>query len=199
MSLALIVLAVALSQPADAVTAPAAQDPAAAQIATFYPVLLESMKHGGSLGAGGRAAKLRPTIDRLFNMEAMAQFATGPRWQAMTPSERISVVDALTRYTVRTYAHNFDRYGDEVFRIEPHASAHGLDRLVKTTVTSSSAAPVNLSYRMREYNGSWKVIDVYYNAVSQVTAQRADFASTLAAGGAPALVAKLDEKTKAMR
>jgi phospholipid transport system substrate-binding protein len=48
---------------------------------------------------------------------------------------------------------------------------------------------------MRESGGAWKVIDVYYNsAVSSLLGQRSEYASTLASGGAPALVKKLNAK-----
>jgi phospholipid transport system substrate-binding protein len=194
MSFALIALAAVTP-----VSAPAATDPAAAQIETFDAALLETMRHGKALGPEGRAAKLRPVVAQLFEMPAMAQFAVGPRWQTMSPAEQKSITEALARYTVRTYARNFDSYDGEVFHIDPHVAAHGPDRLVKTTLTGTSGTPTTLSYRMRQYDGTWKVIDVYYNAVSQVTAERADFASTLASGGAAALVQKLDSQTKSVR
>jgi phospholipid transport system substrate-binding protein len=189
---------IALAALAPAASAPAA-DPAAAQIESFDAALVETMKHGKTLGLEGRSAKLHPTIVQLFEIPAMAQFAVGPRWQTMSPADQKAIIEALTRYTVRTYAKNFDNYDGEVFKVDPHVAAHGPDRLVKTTVTGSSGTPTNLSYRMRQYNGAWKVIDVYYNAVSQVTAERADFASTLASGGATALVHKLDSQTKSLR
>ena len=196
MPLALIALA-AVTQAA--APAAAAEDPAAARIEAFYPVLLDSMKHAKTLGFEGRVAKLRPAIAQLFNVSTMAQFAVGSRWAAMTPVQQQSITEALTRYTVRSYAKNFDGYANEQLHVDPKPAQHGPDKLVKTTITSPSAAPVSLSYRMREYGGAWKVIDVYYNAVSQVTAERADFASTLAAGGAPALVQKLDSQTQPLR
>jgi hopanoid biosynthesis associated membrane protein HpnM len=191
MSLVLLALAAAVSP---AAAAPA-MDPAAARIEAFYPVLLDSMKHAKTLGLDGRVAQLRPAIVSLFNVPVMAQFAVGPKWATMTPAEHQSITDALTRYTVRSYAKNFDSFGDEQFHVEPQPAMHGLDKLVKTTITSKEPL-VTLSYRMRQYEGTWKVIDVYYNAVSQLTAQRADFASTIAAGGAAALVKKLDGQTQ---
>ena len=46
-----------------------------------------------------------------------------------------------------------------------------------------------LTYRMRQSGGSWKVIDVYYNnSVSSLLGQRSEYASTLKTGGAGALV-----------
>jgi phospholipid transport system substrate-binding protein len=200
MSVALIALAALSAPAASSVSAPAAAaDPAVVRIEAFDAVLLDTMKHGKSLGLDGRTAKLHPAVVQLFDVPMMAQFAAGPHWRTMTPAEQKSVIEALTRYTVRTYARNFDTYGGEVFRVDPHPAVHGPDKLVKSTVASPSSAPVNLGYRMRERDGQWKVIDVYYNAVSQVTAERADFASTLSSGGAAALVQKLDSQTKTVR
>ena len=71
----------------------------------------------------------------------------------------------------------------------------GVDKLVKTKLTGSGS-DVALAYRMRDNGSGWKIIDVYYNgAISQLTTQRSDFASTLSSGGAKALVAKLDAQT----
>ena len=187
-----------VAQAASSPAAQAAPDPAVARIEAFDPVLLDTMKHAKTLGFEGRVAKLRPAITPLFDVAVMAQFAVGSRWASMTPAQQHSIADALTRYTVRSYARNFDGYAGEQLHVDPRAAIHGPDKLVKTTITSAAAAPVSLGYRMREFGGVWKVIDVYYNAVSQVTAERSDFASTLATGGASALVQKLDSQTASL-
>ena len=69
----------------------------------------------------------------------------------------------------------------------------GPDKLVHTQLISSGD-PTDLAYRMRQTtSGQWKVIDVYFNgSISQLSQQRADYASTLASGGAPALVQKIN-------
>jgi phospholipid transport system substrate-binding protein len=70
----------------------------------------------------------------------------------------------------------------------------GPDKLVHTQLVSSSGSPVDLAYRMRQASGGqWKVIDVYFNgSISQLSQQKADYASTLSNGGAQALVKKID-------
>ena len=55
-----------------------------------------------------------------------------------------------------------------------------------------SGAPVSLLYRLRGSGGAWKVIDVYYDGVSQLTLRRSDFTASLAQGGPKALIAHLD-------
>ena len=63
---------------------------------------------------------------------------------------------------------------------------------MKSQIIPKGEKPVNLTYRIREFGGAVKVIDVIYESVSQLATRRADFASTVNAGGAPALVAKLN-------
>ena len=75
---------------------------------------------------------------------------------------------------------------------------HGPDKLVKTTIVAPGSAPDTLIYRMRDYGGTWKVVDVYYNGISQVALQRSQLAGALASGGARALVRGLDKQTQAL-
>ena len=64
-------------------------------------------------------------------------------------------------------------------------------------MTGGGGDDVTLNYRMRQAGDAWKVIDVYYNgSISQLTTQRSDFASSLASGGAKALIAKLDAQSE---
>ena len=100
----------------------------------------------------------------------------------------------MARYTVRSYAHNFDHDDGERLMVDAKVGTHGPDKLVRTTITPKQGAPSVLSYRMRMFEGAWKVVDVYYDAVSQIAAQRSEFSQTLASGGASALVAQLDKK-----
>ena len=41
-------------------------------------------------------------------------------------------------------------------------------------------------------NGVWKVVDVYFNEVSQLILHRTEFAEAIASGGPPALTAHLN-------
>jgi phospholipid transport system substrate-binding protein len=68
----------------------------------------------------------------------------------------------------------------------------GPDKLVQTQIIPASGAPTGIGYRMRESGGSWKVIDVLYGAISQLTTRRSDFAASLAKGGPDALLAHLN-------
>jgi len=45
--------------------------------------------------------------------------------------------------------------------------------------------------RCSQSGGGWKIVDVYYDAISQLTTRRSDFAAPLASGGARSLLSHL--------
>lgn len=185
---ALGALAIAAASPL--LAAPA--DPAVARIETLDRALIDTLKQGPSLGPKGRYRKLEPVIDAAFDLPQMTRIAVGPAWNTMSAADQEALVKAFTRLTVASYAHNFDKFGGETFTVDPAAQTRGTDKVVKSVLTPGSGAPVNLTYRMRLSGGTWKIIDVYYGAISQLTTRRADFAGPLASGGAKGLVAHLD-------
>jgi phospholipid transport system substrate-binding protein len=178
---------------AQPIAAGAAQtDPAGQRIESFDATLLESMKGGKALGVQGRYRKMAPAVGAAFDLPTMTRFAVGPAWDKYPPAQQQQVLAAFTRLSIANFAHNFDSWSGEQFVIDG-VQVRGPDKLVSTRMVKAGAAPVNLSFRMRQSaGGGWKVIDVYYGAISQLTTQRADFASS-AAAGAPTLVAHLNQ------
>jgi phospholipid transport system substrate-binding protein len=171
----------------------AARDPAAARIEAFDRSLLAVMKDGPALGARGRLRKLEPVVQDTFDLPLMTRYAVGPTgWAAMSEADHQALVRAFAKLTAASYAHNFERYAGERFDVTPTVQSRGADKVVQTRLTPGSGAPVELTYRMRQSGGTWKIVDVYYGAVSQLTTRRSDFAAPLASGGAKGLLAHLD-------
>lgn len=194
MSLKSAVFAAALI--AAAVPAPAlaqASDPAAAQIDAFDNSLLQVMKQGKSLGVEGRYRQLQPAIESAFDLATMTRFAVGPKWTTASPADQAALVKAFTRLSIASYAKNFDSYDGEKFVLNPAVQSRGPDKLVSTQLVSPHDKTHDFAYRMRlASDGRWKVIDVYSDSISSLATRRSDFASTMNAGGAPALVKKID-------
>ncbi len=169
-----------------------AEDPAVQPVQSFYDTLLSTMKQGKALGVKGRYEKLKPVIEQSFDLPGMARLSVGPPWNTMSPADQQAIVTALSRYTIASYANNFNSYDGEKFVVEPTATERGADKMVASKlVTKSETVPFN--YRMRQVGSNWKVIDIFLNGyVSQIAKQRSDFGATVQSGGAKALVKKLD-------
>lgn len=172
-----------------------AAEPAAQQIDNFDAALIRAMKAGKDAGPQGRAKIMGPAVDAAFNLSAMTGFAVGPAWAGASAQDKAALVAAFRKYTIANYAKNFDSYEGQKIAVDPMVMTRLPDKLVKT-IMSGNGSTVVLGYRMRQAGGTWKIIDVLFNgAISQLTTQRSDFASTLQAGGVKALIAKLNSQT----
>ncbi len=189
---AAILLAAALAAGPAAFAAPA--DPAAARVDTLHNAVIEMMKSGG--GVKERARKIAPAVEAAFDLPTMTRFAVGPQWAQMTPAQQAALTAAFTRLSVATYAHNFSSYSGERFELDPNVQTRGADKIVQSKLIPAHDKPVNLIYRMRQTPGGWKIIDVYYDGVSQLTTRRSDFAQPVASGGAEGLLNHLNVLTE---
>jgi len=184
---------IALSLLATAAPAPswaADVDPAVVRVQSLDDILVAAARKGEL-----RGPKVRQSIEQSFNLQIMAQIAVGAPWTTMSAAERTSIVEALSRYTEARYAHEFKDYSGQAIQVDTNVQVRGLDKLVRAEVKEPGEPPLKIGYRLREYSGAWKIIDVIYNGVSQLATQRADFADAVATGGAAGLVKKLDAAT----
>lgn len=168
----------------------AAADPAAQRIEALQETLVATAKAGPALGAQGRYRKLAPVVEQTFDLPLMSRYAVGPAWAAMKPADQQALVRAFSRLTVASFAHNFDRYGGERFEVDPNVAQRGPERVVQSRLSTPSRT-VMLTYRMRQGAGGWRIVDIYFDGVSQLATRRADFQGVLASGGARALLAHL--------
>jgi phospholipid transport system substrate-binding protein len=188
-SVAKILMSVALM--AAAPSAMADSDPVRATVQQLDDSLLAIMKAQGSQRS--RAAQITPAIERAFDLPLMTRLSVGPSWNTIAPADQQALLGAFRRLTVAQYAANFDSWSGETFTIAPQIEARGTDRLVRTSLNVPGKEAVAISYRLREAEGRWQIIDIFYrNAISQIALRRSDFAAALAKGGARALIAHLD-------
>ncbi|HEX4635529.1 MAG TPA: ABC transporter substrate-binding protein [Rhizomicrobium sp.] len=164
-----------------------AADPAVGQVQGFYDALLASMKSGGS--AKSRYEKLKPAVEKAFDLPTMTATAVGPSWASLSDADKKALIDAFSRMTIANYAKNFDSYGGEKFTVEPASIARGNDHFVKSALKTSKET-IAFNYRTHQVGSEWKITDVYLAGnISQMAQKRSDFAATLASSG-PAGLAK---------
>ena len=176
------------------VFAHAETDPVIARIQTLDDALVAGAK-AGTLSS----PKVRETLRESFNLTVMAQVAVGAPWGTMSDKEHAAVVEAMSRYTEARYAREFRDFNNQTIVIDPVVQSRGPDRLVKAEIREKGEPPLKLGYRLREYNGQWRIIDVIYNGVSQLATQRSEFAETIRTGGAAGLVKSLDQATARLK
>lgn len=186
----LLVVSISLALPASWANA-SGVDPAVVAVQALSTALLKSMKTGSAVPMAARYRELEPVIERVFALPLMTRLSVGPDWRNFEPGEQEALITAFSRYTIANYAHNFHSFDGQTFQVEENVVVRGEEKVVRSRIIPRDGTPANLLYRLLEVNGSWKIVDVYYDGVSQLILHRTDFSGAIAAGGAPALIAHL--------
>ncbi|MFT8243585.1 ABC transporter substrate-binding protein [Roseomonas sp. BN140053] len=169
-----------------------AGDPAAATVERLHAALLAAMQQATALGVEGRYRQLTPAVGQAFDFPAMTRFAVGSRWASFSAQEQETLVAAFTRYSVASYAKNFDGFSGQSFqtqRVEPR----GEERIVVTRLNNPGSSPVDLTYRMQQSGGAWKIVDVTHDNISEMAIRRSEFSASVREGGAALLLQRLNE------
>ena len=170
------------------------RDPAVAQIQTLTAALLKSMKAGRGQSMTERYRNLEPVIQQSFALQQMTRITVGPQaWAQFTPQQQQQSIAAFSRFITANYAYNFREYDGERFDVDSNPRSRGDDKLVQTHIIGRDGDSTSLLYRMRQADGSWKILDVYSDGVSELTLRRSDFSAAIAAGGAPELLSYLQK------
>jgi phospholipid transport system substrate-binding protein len=183
--------------PRPAAAAPTGNDPAAiALIQHLDDALLAVMKAGHSAPFEQRVAALAPVIEQTFDLDAVLAASIGPSWNALPDDQKTSLRAAFRRYTVASYAANFDSYTGQTFQIAPAVRNIGdAGLIVQTRIVPTDGPTTQLDYVMRNGPAGWKVVDVLADgSISRVAVQRSDFRHLLTGGGVAALMAGLQHK-----
>jgi phospholipid transport system substrate-binding protein len=177
--------------PAEKVYA-APNDPAAIQIERLHTALLKSMRAGPRVALTDRYRDLQPVVEQVFDLPLMTRLSIGPPWAGFSQEQQQVSLAAFRRLTIASYAVNFREFDGEKFEIEDIVASRGAYKVVQAHLISPHDTPATLTYQMHEVDGVWKIVDVYYDGVSELTMRRSDFAAALASGGTPVLIAHLN-------
>lgn len=192
-----LLFAIALLVAGPAVSSPVADQRTPEQVVSnFNDTLLRVMKDAKQLGYQGRYAALETVMNESFDFAGMTRAAVGQLWFNLTPDQRTALIDAFRRYSIATYATQFDDYSGEQLQITDR-SEPGQGVLVGTTLTPAKGDSIKFGYLVHKVGSAWRVIDIYLDGtISQLAVRRSEFRSVLSRSGPEGLVQLLDEKAK---
>ncbi|MGH7043498.1 MAG: ABC transporter substrate-binding protein [Acetobacteraceae bacterium] len=171
---------------------------AIAPIRALDAALLAIMRAGKAASFEKRFDMLAPAVDRAFDLPHILQVSVGPGWSGLSATLHASLLAAFRRYTVASYVDNFDGFDGQRFEEQPatRVLTDG-EQVVLTRIVARSGESHRLDYVMRKAGGVWKAVDVLADgSISRVAVQRSDFRRLLDQGGASALMASLQRKTR---
>jgi phospholipid transport system substrate-binding protein len=167
-----------------------------APIKRLDDALLAAMQSGQHTPFTQRFGALTPVVESTFDLDAVLALSVGLGWLTLPDVQKVSLRAVFLRYTVASYAANFDSFAGQVFQISPTVRDAGNGRvLVRSKIVSTDGSTRPLDYLMRDGPSGWKAVDVLEGgSISRVAVQRSDFRELLESGGVPALMTALRQK-----
>ena len=174
--------------------------PPVAVVETLHAAMVDVMRGAATSTYEQRVAQLQPAIETAFDLDFMARKSLGRSFEALPPEDQKRWIETFRRFMVANYAGRFTGYAGQKFDTLGEEPAAQDTVLVRTRLTDPGADNVDLAYRLRQANGTWRIIDVYLKGtVSELALRRSDFTAILDRQGFPALLANVDSKIEELR
>ncbi|MEQ8664145.1 MAG: ABC transporter substrate-binding protein [Rhodospirillales bacterium] len=127
-----------------------------------------------------RKQRMREMMNRYFNIEGIARWVLGRHWRNATDAERSEYLVLYEDLMIETYVDRFASYQGESLTIGKVDIRDGKDAIVSTVFNRPNEdSPIAVDWRVREYEGTFKVIDIMIEGVSMGQTQRSEFASAI--------------------
>jgi phospholipid transport system substrate-binding protein len=175
---------------------------AAAVVNGFHDALLNNMQHGKEYGCDGRIKHLGPIVDSSFDVAAIAQTVMRRHWGELSDAQHQQLIAAFRDYTVDTYASQFSSFGGEVFSVQDTQALPNGDQLVHARLKLGSGDLVAFDYVLHGQNGSWRIINVIADGVSDLALRSTQYNKLYEQkdnGGFNGLIAWLQDQIKKTR
>jgi phospholipid transport system substrate-binding protein len=168
--------------------------PAKKIVDTFQDELINVMKNGKKLGYSGRYDKLKGPVENSHDLNKIARIVVGKEWEKLNETQQQQLVDVFSRLSIASYAHNFNDYSGESFAFDNEEETKLGNAVVHYHLNIPDDKPVKFDYMLKESGGSWRIINIIANGVSDLALKRSDYTSILQREGFDALITKINEK-----
>ena len=125
-----------------------------------------------------RRKKFVSLMDRYFAMDVVSRFVLGRYWRSISKDEIEEFSVLLQNYLALNYANQFKEFNGEQFVVGNEVQKNK-DTFVESQFVRPDGPPINIVWRMRVFDDSYKIIDVSIEGLSMGITQRDEFTSVI--------------------
>jgi len=150
----------------------------------------------GGLSVDQKRHKVEEIVYAEVDFETLSRLVLARNWSQLSEAQQKQFMEEFRQNLSATYGRNVESYKNEKVRIiEDHAEPRG-DWTVRTKIVRNGSDDINVDYRLRQINGTWKIIDIIIENVSLVANFRSQFQEIMSNGGPTRLLQVLHEKNE---
>ncbi len=141
-----------------------------------------------------RISEIEKIAYEIFDFTTMSKLVLAKNWRKLDTEKRDEFVRQFKQHLSRTYGTRLDRYEQEEVEIYAAQIEPRNDVSIKTRIIGGQFDKAEISYRLRNRNDEWRIIDVVIEGISLVSNYRSQFSEVLNSGTIDDLLAKLRDK-----
>lgn len=164
-------------------------------VITLQNALIQAMQQGQKIGYSGRLELLTPVIRQSHDFVTILSKVLRDHWAEFSPEQQQAITQAFQANSIATYADRFNQYDGEQFKIIEQTQLPRGQMLIRSQFVRSGSSPINFDYVMHEAGGSWRIINILVNGVSDIALKRTEFKAILQKNDITALIDMLKQKT----
>jgi phospholipid transport system substrate-binding protein len=138
-----------------------------------------------SLSPDEQETRFREILREYVAFESIARWVLGGRyWKSASDVQQQRYLALFEDLMVATYAHRFQNYSGEKLEVTSARPIEVGQSLVQTSLQRPGAdKALRVDWRVRETDGTYKIIDIMVEGLSMAQTQRSEFSSVLRDNG----------------
>lgn len=142
-----------------------------------------------------RESRFRSLLNRGFDLDFIGRFVLGRYWRVATADQKSDYIALYGEYLLQTYSARLGGYTDESFFVIGARRANDKDIVVSTRLVRPSGLEIAADWRVRMFDGQYRIIDIMVEGISMAVTQRFEFAAVVQRDGIEGLLAILRART----
>ena len=145
-----------------------------------------------------KKSEFKTLLNNSFDMDSIARFSLGRYWNTANAAQQKEYMVLFRKMVVNVYTQRFGDYKGQKFEVKSARPVGNGDVLVMSQIIPTDGSDsIQVDWRVRNKNGSLKIVDVMVAGVSMSVTQRSDFSSVIQRGGGTidVLIKHLKEKS----
>lgn len=131
------------------------------------------------IDAAERRLRFRKLMHDYFAFKGIARWVLGRYWKRATEAERAEYLSLFERLMVIVYADRFAKYSGETLEVVRAEVRNEKDALVHSRIVRPGGQPIDVAWRVRRKDDTFKIVDVMVEGLSMGLTQQKEFSSVI--------------------
>ena len=147
-----------------------------------------------SLSMSEKRRRVEEIVYARVDFDTLSRLVLGQGWNQLNEEQRGEFEREFKQNISATYGRNVESYENERITIVDDRQEPRGDWTVRTKIVRHGSDDISVDYRLRETDGTWKIIDVTIEGLSLASNFRSQFQEIMANGSIDRLLTILREK-----